>query len=159
MEPSTVIIDPVNLESDILQLCLQFPNGVSDKMLENSFRYVTVQQRLSAINRLLSLNRIDLLRPSNAPGTFICRIRDTTNTSRSSIIISNEITDQMEKIVYQLIKENGNLGIWMRDIRFKTQLSPTILNKTLKSLESKKLIKPVKSVQANKKKVKDLLFI
>jgi DNA-directed RNA polymerase III subunit RPC6 len=144
METSTV-----DLESDILQLCLQFPNGVSDKILENSFPYVTVQQRLSAINRLLSLNRIDLLRPSNAPGTFIYRIRDTTNTSH------NETTDQKEKAVYQLVKENGNLGIWMRDIRFKTKLSPIILSKILKSLESKKLIKAVKSVHANKKKVKD----
>jgi len=147
METSTIDFDPVNLESDILQLCLQFPNGVSDKILENSFRHVTVQQRLSAINRLLSLNRIDLLRPSDAPGTFICRIRDTNNTSR------NETIDQKEKAVYQLVKENGNLGIWMRDIRFKTKLSPIILSKTLKSLESKKLIKAVKSVHANKKKV------
>jgi DNA-directed RNA polymerase III subunit RPC6 len=158
MEISIIDFDPVNLESEILQLCLQFPNGVSDKILENSFRNITIQQRLTAINRLLSLQKIDLLKSSSEPGTFLYRIRDTNNTSRSSITIGNGPTDQMEKIVYQIVKESGNLGIWMRDIRIKTQSSQTILNKTLKSLESKKLIKAIKSVRANKKKVKDFIY-
>ncbi|CAF1479572.1 unnamed protein product [Rotaria sp. Silwood1] len=84
--PSTSTFDPINLESEILQLCRQFPNGVSDKRLENSFQ----------------------------PSTYIYRIRDPMNKSNSSI----------------------SIGIWMRDIRLKIKLSPTILNKTLKSLES-----------------------
>ncbi|CAF3332447.1 unnamed protein product [Rotaria socialis] len=145
--------DPVNLESSIIQLCLQFPNGVSDKILENSFRSVTMQQRVSALNRLLSLNKIDLLKSSSEPGTFLYRIRDTTNGLGSSITVTGGVIDQMERVVYQLVKESGNLGIWMRDIRIKTKLSQTILTKTLKSLESKKLIKAVKSVHASKKKV------
>lgn len=145
--------DPVNLESSIIQLCLQFPNGVTDKILENSFRSVTMQQRVSALNRLLSLNKIDLLKSSTEPGAFLYRIRDTTNASGSSITTGSGAIDQMEKVVYQLVKESGSLGIWMRDIRTKTKLSQTILNKTLKSLESKKLIKAVKSVHASKKKV------
>ena len=37
-------------------------------------------------------------------------------------------------------------GIWSRDIRFKTNLTLNPLNKILKSLESKKFIKAVKSV-------------
>ena len=145
--------DPVNLESAIIQLCLQFPNGVTDKILENSFRTVTIQQRVSALNRLLSLNKIDLLKSSTDPGTLLYRIRDTSNASGSSISIGGGAIDQMERVVYQLVKESGNLGIWMRDIRIKTKLSQTILNKTLKTLESRKLIKAVKSVHASKKKV------
>lgn len=54
--------------------------------------------------------------------------------------------DNEEKIVYGLIKEAGNKGIWMRDIRFKSNLQPTVLNKILKSFENKKIIKAVKSV-------------
>jgi DNA-directed RNA polymerase III subunit RPC6 len=157
MDTSTLIetseFDPVNLESAIIQLCLQFPNGVTDKILDNSFRTVTVKQRLSALNRLLSLNKIDLLKSSTEPGTLLYRIRDTSNATSSSISIGSGSIDQMERVVYQLVKESGNVGIWMRDIRMKTKLSQTILNKTLKSLESKKLIKAVKSVHASKKKV------
>jgi DNA-directed RNA polymerase III subunit RPC6 len=149
----TADFDPINLESSIVELCLQFPNGVTDKILENSFRTVTPQQRVSAINRLLSLGKIDLLKSSTEPNTFQYRIRDSSNAPGSSISVGGSATDRMERVVYQLVKESGNLGIWMRDIRIKTQLSQTVLNKTLKSLESKKLIKAVKSVHASKKKV------
>lgn len=154
LSSETADFDPVNLESAIIQLCLQFPNGVTDKILENSFRTVTIQQRVSALNRLLSLNKIDLLKSSAEPGKFLYRIRDSAGSSSSSITIGGGASDQTERVVYQLVKESGNLGIWMRDIRVKTQLSQIVLNKTLKSLESKKLIKAVKSVHASKKKVR-----
>ncbi|XP_033735588.1 DNA-directed RNA polymerase III subunit RPC6-like isoform X2 [Pecten maximus] len=45
------------------------------------------------------------------------------------------------------------IGIWIRDIRYKCNLLLTQVNKILKNLESKKLIKAVKSVAASKKKV------
>lgn len=38
------------------------------------------------------------------------------------------------------------IGIWSRDIRYKSNLPLTEINKILKNLESKKLIKAVKSV-------------
>ena len=60
---------------------------------------------------------------------------------------------QEEKIVYKIIEEAGNKGTWIRDIRINSNLVQTQLNKVLKSLESKKLIKVVKSVNATKKKV------
>ena len=40
-------------------------------------------------------------------------------------------------------------GIWTRDIRYKTNLTLTSLNKILKSLEGKKIIKAVKSVSVS----------
>lgn len=51
-----------------------------------------------------------------------------------------------EKVVYAIIEDAGSKGIWIRDIRFKSNLNPTILTKVLKSLETKKRIKAVKSV-------------
>jgi DNA-directed RNA polymerase III subunit RPC6 len=51
-----------------------------------------------------------------------------------------------EKLVYKLIEEAGNIGIWARDIRFKSNISLTQLNKILKALEGKKLVKAVTSV-------------
>ncbi|XP_011642351.2 LOW QUALITY PROTEIN: probable DNA-directed RNA polymerase III subunit RPC6 [Pogonomyrmex barbatus] len=61
--------------------------------------------------------------------------------------------DNEEKIVYRIIEEAGNKGIWTRDIRFKSNLMHTPLQKILKSLETKKFIKVVKPVGASKKKV------
>lgn len=54
--------------------------------------------------------------------------------------------DSEEKVVFDIIKEAGNMGIWIRDIRTQSNLLMTQLNKILKSLEGKKLIKAVKSV-------------
>ena len=55
--------------------------------------------------------------------------------------------------MYQIIEDAGNKGIWMRDIRLKSNLlqAPTI--KILRTLESKKLIKSVRTVQAPKRKI------
>lgn len=54
--------------------------------------------------------------------------------------------DNEEKVVYNLIEEAGNKGIWIRDIRIRSNLANTQLTKVLKSLESKKVIKAVKCV-------------
>lgn len=55
-------------------------------------------------------------------------------------------SDNEERVVYKIIEEAGNKGIWIRDIRYKSNLTMTHLNKVLKSLETKKFIKAVKSV-------------
>lgn len=61
--------------------------------------------------------------------------------------------EKEEKLVYQIIEDSGNKGIWIRDIRYKSNLPNTQINKILKLLESKKLVKNVKSVSAARKKV------
>lgn len=58
-----------------------------------------------------------------------------------------------EKIVYQCIKAADNKGIWTRDLKARTNLHQTIITKTLRALESKKLIKAVKSVKNSTRKV------
>lgn len=58
-------------------------------------------------------------------------------------------TDNEEKIVLRIIEEAGNKGIWHRDIRTKSNLNQTALNKILKALEGKKLIKSVLSVSVS----------
>jgi len=54
--------------------------------------------------------------------------------------------DEEEKVVYDIIATAENKGIWIRDIRFKSNLTMPQLNKVLKTLEVKRLIKTVKSV-------------
>lgn len=61
--------------------------------------------------------------------------------------------EREERLVYQIIEDSSNKGIWTRDIRNSSNLGPAHVTKILKTLESKKLIKLVKSVQASKKKV------
>lgn len=58
-----------------------------------------------------------------------------------------------EKIVYQCIRVADNRGIWTRDLKARTNLHQTVITKTLRSLESKKIIKSVKSVKNSTRKV------
>lgn len=61
--------------------------------------------------------------------------------------------EREERLVYQMIEDAGNKGIWIRELRIKSNLMQAQLTRTLKTLESKKLIKSVKSVQAAKRRL------
>ncbi|XP_078671611.1 DNA-directed RNA polymerase III subunit RPC6-like [Branchiostoma floridae x Branchiostoma belcheri] len=137
-------VEPVELESRVIELCQETPKGITDALIMKHMPMVTAQQRASAINRLLSTGRIDVLKGA---GGLIYRLKDSQGTN----VIKG--ADNQEKLVYQIITDAGNKGIWIRDIRYKCNIMITQLNKILRNLESKKLIKSVKSVAASKKKV------
>ncbi|KAK7815804.1 hypothetical protein U0070_025264 [Myodes glareolus] len=124
--------DPVEIENRIIELCHQFPHGITDQVIQNEMPHIEAQQRAVAINRLLSMGQLDLLRSNTG---LLYRIKDSQNAG----------------MCYQL--SYFLTGIWSRDIRYKSNLPLTEINKILKNLESKKLIKAVKSVAASKKKV------
>jgi hypothetical protein len=52
-----------------------------------------------------------------------------------------------EKVVYEAIKQKGNEGLWVKDLR--SVFNTPQLTKLLKNLESRKLIKAVKSVEVS----------
>nr|XP_045727253.1 DNA-directed RNA polymerase III subunit RPC6-like isoform X2 [Mirounga angustirostris] len=121
----------------IIELCHQFPHGITDQVIQNEMPHIEAQQRAVAINRLLSMGQLDLLRSNTG---LLYRIKDSQNAGKM------KGSDNQEKLVYQIIEDAGNKGIWSRDIRYKSNLPLTEINKILKNLESKKLIKAVKSV-------------
>jgi len=138
-------IDAIDLESRIIQLCAQNPKGITNQQMQNGLPPNTeVEQKASAINRLLSMGKIHLLQSGDG---LVYRLKDPEAAKNV------KGADTEEKLIYQIIGASGNKGIWTRDIRFKSNLVPAQVNKILKSLESKKLIKAVKSVAASKKKV------
>lgn len=128
----------------IIALAQARPKGISDKDLVNEMPNLQPAQRAQIINKLLSQGYFDLFKHG---GSLLYRLKDPSKTKIA------KGADNEEKIVYSIIEEAGNKGIWIRDIRFKSNLMPIQLNKILKSLETKKFIKAVKSVAASKKKV------
>ncbi|XP_046849049.1 DNA-directed RNA polymerase III subunit RPC6-like isoform X2 [Xenia sp. Carnegie-2017] len=137
-------IEAVDLESKILALCQENAKGITDVVIQQSMPNVPAQQRVMAINRLLSTGRLELLKSGS---TLLYRYKDAETVSKVKGF------DLEEKLVYQIIEEAANKGIWIRDIRYKSNLQLAQVNKILKTLESKKLIKAIKSVAASKKKV------
>lgn len=140
-EPSTVSvkIEPGTMDAGhrLLAVMQGKSLGVTDAEIVAQLPDLTTEQRVVAINKLLQQNLIDILCKGQ---TLMYRIKDTT---RPNAIKS---ADNEEKVVYSIIEQGGNKGIWIRDIRFKSNLVMTQLNKILKTLENKKLIKAVKSV-------------
>lgn len=128
----------------ILALAQSKPKGITDKDINSEIPDLEPTKKAQIINKLLSQGHFDLFKHG---GSLLYRFKDP---SKSKIAKG---ADNEEKIVYKIIEEAGNKGIWIRDIRFKSNLMPTQLNKILKSLETNKFIKAVKSVAASKKKV------
>lgn len=116
------------------------PKGISNNDLSNEMSDLKPLQRAKIINKLLSQGCIELFKQA---GSLFYRLKDSTKLVKGS---TNE-----EKIVYEIIKEAGNKGIWIGDIRMKTNLKHTLLQKILKSLEVKNVTKTVKSVTNNRK--------
>ena len=132
------------VENKIQELLVKFPQGISDKVIiANLPETVDNKTRADAINRLLVEDKIDLMKTSDG------LLYKNKNPSRASSISG----DQEEKVVFKIVESSGSLGTWIRDIRAKSNLGQTQLNKVLKCLESRRLIKAVKSVNATKKKV------
>ena len=68
-----------------------------------------------------------------------------------SLFYELEVEEQSpEDLVHDVVKESGRNGIWVRDIRFKTKLPQVSVNKALKVLENKKVIRSVKSISNRK---------
>merc|ERR1719466_97731 len=135
--------DAVSVEAQIIELVTSFPQGVGDKVLIANMPYVDPKARAQAINKLLVEEKIDLFKSNEG---LLYRLKSPSKAASIS-------GDQEEKIVFRIIETAGNLGSWVRDIRAKSNLGHTQLNKVLKTLEGKRLIKAVKSVNATKKKV------
>ena len=52
--------------------------------------------------------------------------------------------EKEERVVYQIIEDSQKKGIWIRDIRMKSNLPLTQITRCVKLLESRKLVKSVR---------------
>ncbi|XP_046685156.1 DNA-directed RNA polymerase III subunit RPC6 [Homalodisca vitripennis] len=120
--------------------------GVSDGDIQKELPVLTAEQRVSIVNKLIAQGLLDLF---NSSSGLVYKIKAASSTSSEKL----KGADNEERVVYNIIEEAGSKGIWIRDIRFKSNLIMTTLGKILKQLEGKKMIKAVKSVAASKKKV------
>lgn len=134
----------VDLERKIVQMCKNNQKGIDDASIQVELPGIPLKQRVTAINRLLSTGQIELLKHGS---TLLYKFKDSQAANKTKGFESEE------KLIYQIIEDAKCTGIWIRDIRYKCNLQMTQVNKILKNLESKKLIKAVNSVAAGKKKV------
>eukprot|EP01029_Cantina_marsupialis_P014343 TRINITY_DN31663_c0_g1_i2.p1 TRINITY_DN31663_c0_g1~~TRINITY_DN31663_c0_g1_i2.p1 ORF type:complete len:276 (+),score=88.32 TRINITY_DN31663_c0_g1_i2:114-941(+) len=119
------------------------PDGVSDSFLKTKFPR-EYEKMVEVFNELLSQNRMALFQRNDE---YIYKYVAERDAARVQGL------QPEEHIVLELIGKAGNTGIWTRDLKSKTGLAQGRLTKVLKHLESRRLIKSVKSIQGKNKKI------
>ncbi|XP_065225308.1 DNA-directed RNA polymerase III subunit RPC6 [Planococcus citri] len=135
-----------NYEQRILDFMKSRDRPATDTELRKEFPDLSNAERAGVMQILLNEGLIDLFQTSDKKLAY--KIKAASDNIESLKGAGNE-----EKVVYGIVKESGNKGIWIKDIRQKSNLIQLQLNKIIKNLENKKAIKLVKSVKAGKKKV------
>lgn len=128
------------------------PNGVKQDDLERGLRETEpagsefdLGAMVEALNRMLKEGQALIGRLGN--GELVYRRQSTQEATRFHGLSSEE------RLVLQLIEATANTGMWTRDIRLRSNLQQVQVPKILKTLESRKLIKAVKSVASKNKKM------
>lgn len=109
-------------------------NGITNSQLKSSFigeRYVHL---VPIINALTQEARLIM---SKTGDELVYKIISEEKASKF------EGLDIQARMVYQIIEESGNQGIWKKHIREKSKIPNQTLLKIYKNLEARKLIKPL----------------
>ncbi|XP_074598390.1 RNA polymerase III subunit F [Brevipalpus obovatus] len=131
----------------IIELLTENEKGLNGKSLELATSNVNVNTRARVINELLAEDKIELFKQDN--GQLIYRLRGQDRKLLE--------TDE-ERVVFSIIEDSANRGIWIKEIRNKSKLAPNPLNKVLKNMEKKKIIKTVQSIHHGFKKKVFMLY-
>ncbi|PRW59184.1 DNA-directed RNA polymerase III subunit RPC6 [Chlorella sorokiniana] len=135
------------VEEMILAVCRKHPEGIQDTLLEKELPDVPVNDRAQAINALLSSLKLQILVNPADPSSHIYKANSIGDAARFKHLNAEDM------LVYQCIQAAGNMGIWTRDMKQRTNLPQPKINKILKQLEERLLVKSVKSVQNASRKV------
>jgi DNA-directed RNA polymerase III subunit RPC6 len=121
-----------------------YQGGVANSALKTKFGNSEYPHLVPIINDLVQQSRL-----------VMSRVGDELFYNLVSNELANKFSglDVSARMVYQVIERAGNMGIWTKDVRNQTNIQQQALGKIFKALETRRLIKPVKSVAAKAKKL------
>ncbi|KAG1842334.1 RNA polymerase Rpc34 subunit-domain-containing protein, partial [Suillus subluteus] len=105
----------------------------------------TPRLRILAINFLLGAGMLKVL--SNAAGIISFRA-----VMKKEIEVKKDMSDE-EAMVLGHIQASANEGIWTKHLKTKTELHQTVIDRCLKSLVQKQLVKAIKAVKHPTRKI------
>jgi len=123
----------------------QYRNGISNNDLKKKFGEGKYKKLVAVINELMKDARLTISR-GNGEELIYSLVSDELASKLTGL-------DMQGRLVYQTIEKAGDVGIWTRDIRNKTNIQQQALTKIFKIMETRKLIKPIKSVTNKSKKL------
>ena len=133
------------LDEAILSVCRGAPGGrASVETMQARISGVTVEEIRDGLNRLLQTYRLVVMRGGNT---------DLYKAQAEEAAQKFKGLGVEELLVYQTIQASKDMGIWTKDLKVKSNLQQPAINKILKKLEGRQLIKEVRSVQSKNRKV------
>jgi DNA-directed RNA polymerase III subunit RPC6 len=132
------------LERHILSILNEFPSGIEDEMLSKKLKNVRDLDKAEALNRLLQKSRLSVIQTDNG---IMYKYIDEEEAMRLKELLPDEY------LIYQLIEEAGNKGLWINDIKKKVGKKSSDTNSIIKKLDKKGFIKSVKSIKAKNRRV------
>lgn len=121
--------------------------GVTTEEMKAQLTEAEFGELPGVINEMLAVNRIELFQREGMENSLTYKIRGDEEAAKVSELTNEQV------LVWQVVTRSGNGGVWLRDIKNQTSLQQQTLNKALKVLEARKLVKTVKSVQQKTKKL------
>jgi DNA-directed RNA polymerase III subunit RPC6 len=119
--------------------------GASDPDFQRELPNCSMEDRVAAINSLLTAHRLQVF------------VNQETHVETYRAVNLGDAKfrglDAEHMLVYQVIQSSGNMGIWTRDMKQRTNMAQPKINRILKALEERALVKSVKSVQSASRKV------
>ena len=103
-----------------LDLFTTFSDGLTDKIMEENLKDVGLNVRAQALNALLQNRLIQVFKQDD----FIVYKQQTKEESVRFKGLSSE-----DMLLYQVIKNAGNMGIWTKDMKRETNLQHHRLTK------------------------------
>ncbi len=130
---------------NILEFLKKNPDGVNKDVLMSSIN-INEKQGAEILNDLIAENRVYL---SELRGEQLFKYRSEKEASKFRDLTFEEIQ------AFEIIIQTGSMGISTNDLKYKLNINAnSFLNKILKRLEKKLLIKSLKMVNMKNKKVK-----
>lgn len=129
-------------ENKFIRLCEEFPDGLPDDVLQSRLESVPIEVRAKIINSLSGLGRLVLLQGAN---TILYKLISAEDAEKFTGL------DHEGILIYRLVEQAGDRGVWIRELRVKSGLTQQVITKLIKMLMQKRLIKEIKSVQNNRK--------
>jgi len=133
-----------DLKAQLVEKLRTASSGLSNDQLEGHFGSGKMAAIAEVLNELLEAKRLNLFTQGNL---LIYKL------VAEETAMKFEGLTQEQMLVYQICERAGSKGVWTRDIKNQSSIPQHTLNKTIKDLEGRCLIKHVRSVTSKSRKL------
>ncbi|KAJ0394312.1 hypothetical protein P43SY_004195 [Pythium insidiosum] len=127
-----------------LSLLRSYPEPLTDAEVREAFAGGEYERLPGVINALMGEGRIKIFQRGSVLSYGVVGAEEAERIKGLTI---------EQRLVLQEIERAGNKGVWTRDIKTHTNIPQQIVTKTLRVLESRRLVKSVKSISSKNKKL------